>query len=479
LHLSKELDGLSWPYRVKGAICGLLGDNVVCGKFYLDCIKMSVAGSKGGIYRNSSPLRGSEIPIVKNWQDVGQKRLKGIDLYRELLYSAQPTQLEIGIGNTCGLQCQHCFLGYESGEMSGSLIPIPRLLSATTEFVQDLGSRIVCVTDRDALTPNRSIPFFEHLAGLRETYTDLKFGGVTNGISIHKFADDLEKIRLDYLDVSLDGLKKEHDTMRGDGAFDKTLANIRLALERKLADRLIIATTLTKFNDESIIDLIRYLIVEEGVQWIDVSPLMAVKMQDYQLSESDTVKFLNNLFKMLSSIQASSSTTVIFEICAYCAAFIPALVESGWLTPEQISKDQYGHLYQDIQVNDSIKITLKPELIPEYWRHTVRITADGYVVGGCEPLTQPNYKDFSVGNIIDNSVKDLYKKALEIGSPFYNMMLAYDYSECRDKACFLHCLGGDSLLAKAVYDTYNRKDPNCTWNEYSYRDRSKELVNAV
>jgi MoaA/NifB/PqqE/SkfB family radical SAM enzyme len=440
---------------------------------------MSVAGSKGGIYPIVNPLRGGEISVVRNWQDVGQKKLKGVDLYQELIHHALPTQLEIGIGNTCGLACQHCFLGYESGEMSGNLIPIPSLLDSVTNFVEQLGTRIVCVTDRDALTPNRSIPFFEHLKGLRQTYTDLKFGGITNGLAIHKFADDLETIKLDYLDVSLDGLKKEHDAMRGDGAFDKTLANIRLALERKLADRLIIATTLTKFNDQSILDLIRYLIVEEGVQWIDVSPLMAVKMQDYQLGESDTVRFLKSLFEMLSSLQTSNSAKVIFEICAYCAAFIPALVESGWLIPDQIHQDGYGHLYQDIHVSDSIKITLKPELIPEYWRHTVRITADGYVVGGCEPLTQSNYQDFSVGNIKDNSVQNLYKKALEIGSPFHKMMLAYDYSECRDKACFSHCLGGDSLLSKAVYDTYNRKDPNCTWNEYSYQDKRRELVNAL
>jgi MoaA/NifB/PqqE/SkfB family radical SAM enzyme len=438
---------------------------------------MTVAGSKGGIYRSNS-LRGREISIVRNWQDVGAKKLKGIDLYQELCFGARPTQVEIGIGNTCGLQCQHCFLGYESGEMDSNLITMPRLLNSVTEFVKHLDTKIICVTDRDALTPNRSIPFFQHLAHLRETYTDLKFGGVTNGLAIDRYADDLETIKLDYLDVSLDGLKDEHDKMRGSGNFERTLTNIRLALKRQLAERLIIATTLTRFNDQSIINLIRYLIVEEGIQWIDVGPLMAVKMQEYQLREADAVNFLSNLFEMLKSVRVSHPVTVIFEICAYCAAFIPALIESGWLVPEQICQDIYGHLYQDIHVNDSIKITLKPELIPEYWRHNLRITADGYVVGGCEPLTQADYPRFAVGNINEDSAQHLYAKALAVGSPFYQMMLAYDYSECRDKACFTHCLGGDSLLSKAVYDTYNRKDPNCDWTEYHYQNTFQELVSV-
>jgi MoaA/NifB/PqqE/SkfB family radical SAM enzyme len=438
--------------------------------------RMTLAGSKGGIYDNANCLQGLDIPIVRNWQAVGKKKLTGASLYQELLYHARPTQVEIGIGNTCGLQCQHCFLGYESGEMNGNLIPMPRLLESVTDLVENLGTRIICVTDRDALTPNRSIPFFEHLATLRKTYTDLKFGGVTNGLAIHKFADDLEAIELDYLDISIDGLKHEHDAMRGAGNFERTLANLRIALKRQLAERLIVATTLTRFNDKSIIDLIRYLVVEEGVQWIDVGPLMAVKMQEYQLRESDTVKFLSNLFEMLKSVQVSHPVTIIFEICAYCAAFIPALIESGWLVPEQIRQDRYGHLYQDIQVNDFIKITLKPELIPEYWRHNLRITADGYVVGGCEPLTQPDYDRFAVGNIKEHSMQTLYEKALASGSPFHQMMLAYDRSECRDKACFLHCLGGDSLLSKAVYDTYNRKDPNCNWDEYCYQNTRKVVI---
>jgi len=439
---------------------------------------MSLAGSKGGSYPNMIDLAGFDIPVVNGWQSVGQKATSGAQLYRNLLYLAQPVQVEVGIGNTCGLQCQHCFLGYEAGQMDDDLISMPRLLETFSEFVEQLGTRIVCVTDRDALTPNRSIPFFEHLLALRNRYPDLKFGGVTNGLAIDKYADDLARIKLDYLDISLDGLREEHDAMRGVGMFDRTVKNLRIALQRQVAERVIVATTLTRFNDHSIIKLIRSLILEEGVQWFDIGPLMAVKMQEHQLRESDTVNFLETLFKELSGLHVDRPVTIFLEICSYCAAFIPALVDSGWLIPERIRQDCYGHLYQEICVNEGIKIVLRPELIPDYWRHTLRITADGYVVGGCEPLTQKDYQRMSIGNIKEESAKTLFDKALALGSPFHKMMLAYDFSECRSKACFLHCLGGDALLSKAVYDNYNIKDPNCVWDEYQYHSILKEVAHV-
>ncbi len=341
-------------------------------------------------------------------------------------------------------------------------------MEVSTRLVEELQTRVFCVTDRDALTPNRSVPFFTHLGALRETQPMLRFGGITNGLAIDRYADDLSRIRLDYLDVSLDGMQTEHDAIRGADTFDRTVANLRIASARRVANRLFVSTTLTRRNLHSLLKMISYLVVDEGIEWIDIGPLMAVKLREDQLRERDLAFFLNELTSRLRSLSVRHPVTVVMEICAYCASFIPGLVDSGWLVPEELRQDCYGHVYQDIPINANVKLVLRPELIPEYWRHTVRISADGYVVGGCEPLTQPDYQRFAVGNISNESFESLYKKALSPGSPFHKMMLAYDHSECRDKACFSHCLGGDSLLAHAVAGSYHRKDPNCVWDEYAY-----------
>ena len=429
---------------------------------------MPVSGCKGGVYRATSDKRGFNIDAVRQWYEVGHRLTTGFDLYWEFVQQAKPVQLEIGIGNTCGLECQHCFLGYSSGAMVQELTPLSQLMATTTTLVKTLGTRMICVSDRDALTPKRSIPYFNHLAQLRRQYPNLKFGGITNGLAIHHYVHDLQQIKLDYLDISIDGPRYEHEQFRGVGKFDLVLGNLRLALKHQIAERIMVATTLTRFNDDAIIRLITQFIQEEDVQWFDVSPLMAVKMQKYQLREDDLVVFLDSLTKILAPIQPAHPVTIFVEIPAYCASFLPALVHKEWLVPERIYQDCYGHLYQDILVNDTITLTLRPELIPEYWRHTLRITADGYVIGGCESLTQKDYEQFAIANIQSESIASIYQRAILPDSPFYHMMLSYDRSYCRDKPCFTHCLGGDSLLAKAVYNSYVQKDPNCIWDEYHY-----------
>ncbi|MBN3957455.1 radical SAM protein [Nostoc sp. NMS8] len=431
---------------------------------------MSLAASKGGVYAKYNDPIGYDINIVRQWLSVGQKQITSYQLYQNLVETSRLIQLELGIGNTCGLECQHCFLGYESGAMISQLTPMPVLLNTVTNMIEQMGTRLIAVTDRDALTPKRSIQFFEHIAKLRTKYPQIKMGGVTNGLVIDKYADDLEAIKLDYLDISLDGLRDEHDQIRGKGKFDLVLKNLRIALNRQLAKRVIVATTLQRFNDDSVIRLIHKLIIEEEVQWFDIGPLMAVKMHKYQLQAKDIVDFLDSLSQSLIPVIVPKSVTILIEICAYCAAFIPALIDSGWLIPKNLRQDEYGHLYQNIYINDSITITLRPELIPEYWRHTLRISSDGYVIGGCEPLTQRDYTQLAISNIQLEDIQNIYHKALAINSPFHHAIMSYDQSKCRNKACFSHCLGGDPLLAKSVYDDYNVKDPNCIWDEYEYKN---------
>jgi MoaA/NifB/PqqE/SkfB family radical SAM enzyme len=180
-----------------------------------------MSGSKGGVYEDNQDLLGNQINVVRYWQAIGQKKISGSDLYHQLLKESQPNQLELGIGNTCGMNCKHCYLGYQAGAMESSLVPMSRLLATVTEMVECLNTRMICVADRDALTPGRSIPFFQHLVYLREQYPDLKFGGVTNGIRMPEFADALAQLRLDYLDISIEGLRNEHDGIRERGALTR------------------------------------------------------------------------------------------------------------------------------------------------------------------------------------------------------------------------------------------------------------------
>jgi len=429
---------------------------------------MSVAASKGGYFPSPDDPKGFDIPTVQMWRDLGTEGTSGEDAYWTLRESASPLQIEIGIGNKCGQDCPRCFLAYGPGStLDRDLVPLGRLIGATNEFVDDFGTRVIAVVDRDALTFGRSVPYFSNLKRKREQHPDLVFGGVTNGLFIDEFANDLEDIRLTYLDVSLDGLREEHDAQRGEGSFNRTVSNIELAIDRGLAERVLVAPTLDAHNGESIVRLVKKLAVEKEVSWFNIGPLMAVETKHRRLGPDDIPYFLERLCDRLAPISFDREVKVLFDICAYCAAFIPGLIHHGWLDPEEIRQDRYEHLYQEIDINDSVTLVLRPEMIPDYFHHTVRISADGHFIGGCELLSADDYAPKSVGNIQDEPLSKLYQRSLETGSPFHQMMQAYDQSTCKGKACYQHCLGGDSLLAQAVHSDFNVKGPNCGWDEYS------------
>jgi len=319
----------------------------------------------------------------------------------------------------------------------------------------------VCFTDRDALTPGRSEVLFDFVAGLREKYPELKFGGVTNGLNMERFLDTLRRAQPDYLDISFEGLESEHDAIRGKGAYQSALKGLRTAIRLNVASQVVVSCTLSRFNYHSLINLVKKFIKEEGVRNFDISLLIPVKMKQHHLQPEEVTNFLYALKNKLASVEVNEPVRIYFEICCYCAPVLPELIETGWLIPENIEKDPYGRLYQDIAITDMITLSLRPELIPEYWWKTLRITADGYVIGGCEPLIVKNFKDISVGNIKDESIVTIYERAISQGSIFHQMMLAYDRCVCRGRQCFRYCLGGDQLLTKVLKGEFHLFNPLC------------------
>ncbi len=308
--------------------------------------------------------------------------------------------------------------------MHRSLTPLLTLCRATTSLVQDLGTRLICVADRDALIPQRSIPYFNHLAHLRQQYPDLKFGGITNGLSLHHYLDTLPPLHLDYLDISIDGPQPIHDALRGAGTYACVLSNLRLAHQHTLAERIIVATTLTEPYWEAAITLVPHLIQTEGVQWFTLSPLFPVKLSTAQLQPNTLPAILQHLTRTLAALQPPQAVTILVEIPTYSTALLSPLIAQGWLQPTQLRQDLYGSLYQDIPLNPRITLTLRPALIPDYWWHTLRISADGYVLGGCEFLADPHYPQQAIGNIQSEPITRIYARASPPPAPCQHRLSA-------------------------------------------------------
>lgn len=130
--------------------------------------------------------------------------------------------LELQITRRCNLRCRHCYIGPpEPRELSAG--QINRVLE---EFERMQGLRVL-ITGGEPLMHGS----FWEINSMLEGYALRKIL-FTNGVLLTKKA--LSGLRVDEIQVSVDGLEKAHDALRGTGTFKKAMACIENAAESGL-----------------------------------------------------------------------------------------------------------------------------------------------------------------------------------------------------------------------------------------------------
>ena len=127
--------------------------------------------------------------------------------------------LELQITSACDLRCRHCYLEDDRvGELS-----VPRVRGILTEFERMQGLRVMITGGEPALHSK-----FDEINAMLPDFM-LRKVLFTNGVSFNK--ERLRTLKVDELQVSIDGLEKAHDSVRGAGAFDRSVRTVRLALD--------------------------------------------------------------------------------------------------------------------------------------------------------------------------------------------------------------------------------------------------------
>lgn len=127
--------------------------------------------------------------------------------------------LELQITDACNLACRHCYIG-DGGRDELDPRQVEVLLG---EFQQLQGLRVL-ITGGEPLLHNRFDEINEMLPGffLRKVL-------FTNGTLLDR--DRIKALKVDEIQVSLDGLEQAHDHIRGKGAYQRSLAAVRNALD--------------------------------------------------------------------------------------------------------------------------------------------------------------------------------------------------------------------------------------------------------
>ena len=127
--------------------------------------------------------------------------------------------LELQLTNRCNLRCRHCYLGDgDSSELS-----LSQIRAVLKEFEEMQGLRVL-LTGGEPLLHSR----FDEI---NEMLPDLFLRKVlfTNGVLLRK--DLLNRLKVHEIQVSIDGMRTGHDSLRGAGSWETAIDAVRRALD--------------------------------------------------------------------------------------------------------------------------------------------------------------------------------------------------------------------------------------------------------
>ncbi len=175
--------------------------------------------------------------------------------------------LELQLTGRCNLKCRHCYLG----DATAHDLPLPLAYSAMDEFDAAGGLRLLVsggepLLHRDFWAINERFP--EH--GFRSVL-------LTNGTLVDR--DVAKRLMVQEAQVSLDGMERAHDYIRGQGNFQRAVKAIEFLSDAGIA--VSVATMVTSLNTGDF-EVMASLMESLGVrEWNVDMPVPSGRLSDY------------------------------------------------------------------------------------------------------------------------------------------------------------------------------------------------------
>lgn len=314
-----------------------------------------------------------ELKIL--YSEIEQKLLSK-DYYEDNLKLDTPIKIQWKITNKCNLKCKHCYLG----KLYGFELPFEKA-DEIADTIINSNVMEVTISGGECLT----------YKGIEKIIK--KF--LINGIKVDVFTNALllknvlDKIDSDILNksallfyVSVDGLKSSHEQIRGKNTFDKTIENIKYAIEKGYP--VVTNTVINKINYCDIMDMI-VLLKRMGVKDVQLSNLIVQGSADnsmkISLPEQMVLKEkINDLYKehpefgyiYYSEVPDSDGVRKVYSLSNGKKDFIG---NDNWKCTAGVARvtiDSNGKVYCCPFIKDSYLGDLNKENLSEVWDNVNR-----------------------------------------------------------------------------------------------------------
>ena len=169
-------------------------------------------------------------------------------MFTKSQYQPDSFHLQWHITERCNLTCKHCYFDEKFLKNELSLNELFKILEDYIELLKKW--KLSREASRISITGGEPIVREDSFELLKKCYKNRKktrYGILTNGLLLNnEKVARFKELKIDYVQVSLEGMEKKNDQIRGKGTFRKILKAVRLLVKNKINTD--ISVTVTKQN---------------------------------------------------------------------------------------------------------------------------------------------------------------------------------------------------------------------------------------
>lgn len=221
-----------------------------------------------------------------------------------------PKKVNVQITGKCNLKCQYCFYANEMTALNDLKTGQWQTIFSK---LGELGVMDVCLTGGEPFTRPDLFELIDGIISNRMRYSLLSNGTLIDEKTIEKFSSGKRRLRLDYLQVSIDGSRAEIHNLSRPDSFDRAARALRLLKKAKIPHT--VRVTINKHNMDDLENIARFLLDEIGLPSFSTNDAMPIgsgcrNEAQVSLTPADQVKAMGILDRLLNKypdrIQASA-----------------------------------------------------------------------------------------------------------------------------------------------------------------------------
>jgi len=330
-----------------------------------------------------------------------------------------PLEISYFVNNSCNLNCKHCYVGYNKKEHE---LSVEKWKEVFNDLINMGALTFGNVGKEPLLNWDKTKELLEFFYEKRKENPKLRFGIVTNATLMNEqIIKELSEIMPDYIDVSLDGTRKEHDYVRGEGVYNKVTNKLKLInkLSPELSDKIFISSVLMKHNKENFGELINE-ISKYNIKHFLISPYVATQNKKKEEFVNNLTISNNEVLELYKKIvdgklfngQNKELEIILKNDYDTLKSTMDRCVEENIIDLKNLLIDEYGVIFNKYDFgNNQVIINYLPA--NNLFNEVLRISHDGYV-GNCYAQFFENYpeREKVIGNVRNNSIEEILKPFL-------------------------------------------------------------------